>query len=191
MTLFRTAAVASLAVIMLGGWAPPPAAITAAEAGQVWHSVVADKQAGVQLARAVVDINAPPAVVWKIMTDCASARRIIPSNRGCRVLERKPGSEVVEHILKTPLNPKVRSVFRQDLETNKRIGVTRIEGDLKVLQGEYRLQALPGGRTRVTQEMRMQPGFSAPGPLVRSFLRDEVSVGFANLRRDAEAAARS
>lgn len=188
MTPLRTAA-AALALVLLGAWSPPPAAVTAAEAGKVWHLVEADKQQGVQVARAVVDINAPPRVVWKIMTDCASARRIIPSNRGCKVLERKPGFEIVEHILKTPLMPNVRSVFRQDLDPNKRIGVTRVDGDLKVLEGEYRLQALPGGRTRVSQEIRMQPGFSAPGPLVRSFLRDEVSVGFANLRRDAEAAA--
>lgn len=188
MTLLRAAA-ASVALIMLGAWSPSPAAVAAAEAGKVWHSVVADKEPGVQIVRAVVDIDAPPPVVWKIMVDCASARRVIPSNRGCRVLERKPGSEIIEHILKTPLNPKVRSVFRQDLETNKRIGVTRVDGDLKVLEGEYRLQPLPGGRTRVYQEIRMQPGFAAPGPLVRSFLRDEVSVGFANLRRDAEAAA--
>jgi hypothetical protein len=193
MTLFRTVAAASLALVMLGAWTPPPAATAAAESGKVWYSVIADPKGGAQIARAVVDIAAPPAVVWKLMTDCAAARRIIPSNRGCRVLEREPdgSSEVIEHILKTPLMPKVRSVFRQDLETQKRIGVTRIEGDLKVLNGEYRVQALPGGRTRVSQEIRMQPGFPAPGPMVRDFLRGEVSTGLANLRREAEAAAKS
>lgn len=193
-TIFALAAAALLATAgSAGAWTPPAKAIADAEAGKVWHSVTPDQQSGVQLARAVVDIAAPPAVVWKLMTDCAAARRIIPSNRGCRVLEREAGgrSEVIEHILKTPLMPKVRSVFRQDLETQKRIGITRIEGDLKVLQGEYRVQALPGGRTRVSQEIRMQPGFAAPGPMVRDFLRGEVSTGLANLRREAEAAAKS
>ena len=37
----------------------------------------------------------------------------------------------------------------------------------------------------------MQPGFSAPGPMVRSFLRTEVSVGLANLKRECETAAKS
>jgi hypothetical protein len=169
-------------------WTPTPDAIAPAQKGKVWFVVTPD-QGGVQLARGVVDINASPAVVWKVMTDCAAQRRIIPSNRGCRVLDRKPGYEVIEHILKTPLMPNVRSVFRQDMEPQKRLVITRIEGDLKVLNGEYTLQALPGGRTRVAQEMRMQPGFPAPGPIVRDFLRGEVSTGLANLKRESEAAA--
>jgi uncharacterized protein YndB with AHSA1/START domain len=168
-------------------WTPTAEAVATAQKGKVWFLVTPDQQSGVQLARGVVDINASPAVVWKVMTDCAAQRRIIPSNRGCRVLEKKPGYEVIEHILKTPLMPNVRSVFRQDEEPQKRIVITRIEGDLKVLSGEYRLTPLPGGGTRVSQEMRMQPGFSAPGPMVRDFLRGEVSNGLANLKREAEA----
>lgn len=188
------AAAATALLISAGAasaWTPPAEAVKTAQTGKVWYKVVPDTQGGVQLAQAVVDIDAPPAVVWKVMTDCAAQRRIIPSNRGCRVLDRKPGSETIEHILKTPLMPNVRSVFRQDEEPQKRIVITRIEGDLKVLNGEYRLQALPGGGTRVSQEMRMQPGFPAPGPMVRDFLRGEVSNGLANLKREAEAAAKS
>jgi len=188
---------AAVAAIVLGSassafaWTPTPDAIATAQKGKVWYLVTPDQQAGVQLARAVVDINAPPAVIWKLMTDCAAVRRIIPNNLGCRVLDRKPGSEVVEQILKTPLMPNVRSVFRQDMEPQKRLAITRIDGDLKVFNGEYRLQALPGGGTRVSQELRMQPGFPAPGPLVRNFLRGEVSDGLANLKRESEAAAKS
>jgi hypothetical protein len=192
----KLAAVAAVALLVSAGaawgWTPSAEAVKTAQSGKVWYKVVPDPQAGgVQLAQAVVDINASPAVVWKLMTDCAAARRIIPSNRGCRVLDRKPGSETIEHILKTPLMPNVRSVFRQDMEPQKRLVITRIEGDLKVLNGEYTLQALPGGRTRVAQEMRMQPGFPAPGPMVRDFLRGEVSTGLANLKRESEAAAKS
>ena len=171
-------------------WTPPAQALAAAEAGKVWHLVTPDPQDGVQLGRAVVDINAPPAVVWKLMTDCAAVKRIMPSNRGCRVVSREGRSEVIEHIVKTPLRPNLRTVFRQDLETQKRITITRVEGDMKVISGEWRVQALPGGRTRVSQEMRMQPGFAAPAPIVRSFLRNELSVGMANLRREAEAIAK-
>lgn len=191
----KFAAVAAMALLVSAGaawaWNPPADAVKTAQTGKVWFLVTPDQEGGVQLARAVVDINAPPPVVWKLMTDCAAVRRIIPSNRGCRVLDRKPGFEVIEYILKTPLMPNVRSVFRQDEELQKRLVITRIEGDLKVLNGEYTLQALPGGRTRVSQEMRMQPGFPAPGPLVRDFLRGELSNGLANLKREAEAAAKA
>lgn len=184
-------AVAALASGSAAAWTPSADAVKTAQTGKVWYKVTPDPAGGAQLAYAVVDINAPPAVIWKLMTDCAAVRRIIPSNRGCRVLDRKPGSQTIEHILKTPLMPNVRSVFRQDEEPQKRLVITRIEGDLKVLNGEYRLQALPGGGTRVSQEMHMQPGFPAPGPLVRDFLRGEVSTGLANLKREAEAAAKA
>src|SRR5690606_5524708 len=110
------------------------------EAGKVWHLVIPDPQGGAQLGRGVVDIDAPPAVVWKLMTDCAAVRRIMPSNRGCRVLERKGDSEVVEHIVKTPLMPNLRTVFRQDFQAQKRIAITRVDGDLKVIGGEWRLE---------------------------------------------------
>lgn len=182
---------AAVAALFLGAWSPGPKAVATAEAGKVWYEVNPDPAGGAQLGRAVVDIDAPPAVVWKLMTDCAAIRRIMPSNRGCRVLSRDGASEVVEHIVKTPLMPNLRTVFRQDFTPQKRILITRVDGDLKVIGGEWRLQALPGGRSRVSQEMRMQPGFPAPGMMVRSFLRDELSEGLANLRREAEAAAKA
>jgi hypothetical protein len=87
--------------------------------------------------------------------------------------------------------PDLRTVFRQDFEPQKRIVITRVDGDMKVIEGEWRLQALPNGRSRVSQEMRMQPDFPAPGFMIRSFLKDELSGGLANLRREAEAAAKS
>jgi len=193
--MMKLAAVGAAMTVASAGaafaWAPPPEAVNAAQSGNVWYRVAPDAQAGVQLAQGVVDINAPPAVIWKLMTDCAAVRRIIPSNRGCRVLDHKPGSDVIEYLIKTPVMPSVRSVFRQDMDVQKRIVITRIEGDMKVMNGEYRLQALPGNRTRVSQELRLQPGFPAPGPLVRTFLRGEVSTGLANLKREAEAAAKA
>lgn len=170
-------------------WTPSAEAVKAAERGEVWRSVQADPQGAAALARGVVHIDAPPAVVWKMMIDCATVRRVMPSNRGCKTLERDPAGrwEVTEHIVKTPLMPNVRTVFRQDFEPQKRIRITRVDGDLKVIGGEWRVEALPGGGTRVSQEMRMTPGFPAPGPMVRSFLKNEIAVGLANLKREAEA----
>ena len=193
MPSFRTIAAASLALVMLGGWSPGPNAIAGAASGKVWVDVSPDPKGAPALARGVVDIAAPPAVVWKLMMDCAATRRIMPSNRGCKVVETDPKGrwDVREHILKTPLQM-VRSVFRSDLEPNRRMTFRRVDGDMRILEGEWTLEALDGGRrTRVSHEMRMQPGFAAPAPMVRSFLRTEVSVGLANLKRECEAAAKS
>ncbi|HEX6859596.1 MAG TPA: SRPBCC family protein [Caulobacteraceae bacterium] len=191
MTPLRTVIAAVGAALLLGAWSPTPEAVTAAQSGKVWLDVRSDPNSSAQLGRAVVDIDAPPAVVWKLMTDCAAIRRIMPSNRGCKVVSRKGNSEVVEQIINTPIMPDLHTVFRQDFEPGKRILITRVDGDLKIINGEWRLQALPGGGSRVSQEMRMQPAFPAPGMMVRTFLRNELSVGLANLRAEAEAAAKT
>jgi hypothetical protein len=188
---------AAIAVLALpasaAAWTPTKEALAQAQAGKVWFTVTPDPQGAAALSRAVVDIDAPPAIVWKVMMDCSAAARIMPSNRGCRLLERDPGGKwnIREHIIKTPLMPKVRNVFREDLDPQRRMTITRLEGDMKVLAGDWRLEPLSGGkRTRVIQEMRMQPGFSAPAGLVRQFVRGEISAGMANLRTESEAAAR-
>ena len=186
-----TLAACSLA-LMLGAWTPGPKAVATAAAGKVWLEVSPDPKGAPALARGVVDIAAPPAVVWRLMMDCAAMRRIMPSNRGCKVVEKDPmgGWDVREHLMKTPIQM-VRAVFRSDLEPQRRMTFKRIDGDMRVLEGEWKLEPLDSGkRTRVTHEMRMQPGFAAPGVLVRSFVRGEISAGLANLRRESEAAAR-
>ena len=182
---------AAAAALLLGAWSPGPKAIATAEAGKVWHDVSADPKGAAALARGVVDIDAPPSVVWRLMMDCAATQRIMPSNRGCKVLKTGDGWDVREHMLKTPLQM-VRSVFRSDVTPERKMVFHRVDGDMKIMEGEWRLQPLDGGkRTRVTHEMRMQPGFSAPGFMVRSFVRGEVSEGLANLRAESEAAAKS
>lgn len=196
--LAAAAAALSFCLVLAAGearaWAPDAKAVATAASGKVWLQVTPDPQGAPALARGVIDIAAPPAVVWKLMVDCAATRRIMPSNRGCRVLEKdaKGRWDVREHIMKTPIMPALRAVFRSEVELHKRLVFKRVEGDMKVLEGEWRLESLDGGaRTRVIHEMRMQPGFSAPGALVRSFIRGEVSTGLANLRRESEAAAKS
>lgn len=183
--------VMAAAALMLGAWAPGPAAVETAASGKVWLEVIPDPKGAPALARGVIDIDAPAPVIWKLMVDCAATRRIMPSNRGCKVLERDPKGrwDVREHIMKTPLDPTLTAVFRSEMEPNKKLTFNRVSGEMKVLSGEWRLEALPSGKTRVIHEMRMQPEMAAPGMLVRSFVKGEVSKGLANLKREAEAAA--
>ena len=193
--ILAAALAVSASAIPAFAWTPGARALATAASGKAWIEVTPDPRGAPALARGVIDIAAPPSVVWTVMMDCAYSRRIMPSNRGCRVVERDPKGrwDTREHITKTPIMPALRAVFRSELEPHKRMTFTRAGGDMKVLNGEWRLEPLDGGkRTRVIHEMRMQPPFSAPGPLVRAFIRGEITQGLANLRRECEAlAARS
>lgn len=135
-----------------------------------------------------VEINAPPAKVWKLLTDCAAIRRMTPSTRVCSITGRDPAGrwDVREQVIKVPLEPDMRTVLRSELSPERQITFRQVEGDMKLMEGEWRLEALNGGAaTRVSYRLRLTPACGAP-MLVRSFLRRESAQGLANLRTESE-----
>jgi len=155
--------------------------------------VLPDPAGSSGLIRGVVEIDAPPEIVWKVVVDCELAPRMVRSLKSCRVLERDPAGrwDVREHISRTGLLPSIRSVFRSDYDPPRRIHFYRVGGELKLLDGEWRLIALEGGRrTRVLYENRAATPFAVPGPIARMVLRKDVPEALAALRREAEARAK-
>jgi uncharacterized membrane protein len=142
----------------------------------------------------VVDIAAPAALVWRIMTDCAQVSRMMASVKSCRVLDRDPAGrwDVREQITSPSLLPAVRTVMRSDYDAPRLVRFHQVSGDFKVLEGTWRLQPTDGGRdTRVTYESRVTPPFAAPGFLVRAVLRRDLPRTLLNLRAASEAANRA
>ena len=120
------------------------------------------------------------------------AGKLMAGAKSCRVLQRDPAGhwDVREPISKGGLFPAVRTVLHADYQPYTEIRFHRVDGDLPVLDGAWRLEALDGGlRTRVFYESRVTPAFPAPPPLVRSVLRQDMPKTLANLRDASEAAA--
>jgi uncharacterized membrane protein len=158
---------------------------------QPWVEVVADSRGAAGVVRAGVDIAAPPVAVWRVMIDCAQVPRLMANVKSCRVLQHDPAGrwDVREQISKGSILPGVRTVLRSDYDAPRLVRFHRIDGDFKVLEGEWRLEPLDGGaRTRVTYESRMTAPFAAPGIIVRAVLRHDMPLTLANLR-DASVAA--
>lgn len=154
--------------------------------------VLPDPDGASGLIRGVVEVNASPEVVWQVLIDCGLAPRMVRSLKSCRILDRDPAGrwDVREHISRTGLLPSVRSVFRSDYDPPRRIHFYRVGGELKRLDGEWRLVPLDGGRrTRVLYENRASAPFSIPGPIARIALRRDVPEALTALRRQAEARA--
>jgi hypothetical protein len=82
--------------------------------------------------------------------------------------------------------PSVRSVFREDFEPPNRMTFHQVGGDLKVLEGEWRLTP-HGDSTQVTYEAHVAAPFSVPGWLARLALRHDVPMALLALRREAMA----
>lgn len=167
-----------------------PKAQAVLERGQAYAEVTPDPDGVSGRVRAVVDVDASPQRVWRVMTDCASAKVMISTLTSCRIVEgdQARGWDVREHITRRNLIfPGMRIVFRSDYEPFSRIRFRLVEGDLKVEQGEWRLQPLDGGRrTRVFYDNRLAVDWPVPKALMREALRKDTPKVLMNLRRACE-----
>ena len=164
-------------------------ALARLKAGEVIVEVTPDPQGAAGLIAAVIDIAAPPKVVWSAMTDCERSKRTLPALKVCRVIEQGPDGryDVREHVVQWiwPL-PAVRSVFRSDYKPFERIEFKLTGGDLKVMEGEWRLEALKSGAaTRLSYRARITPGWPVPDALVRGALLSDIPNTLTALRREA------
>ena len=127
---------------------------------------------------AAIDIPASPARVWAVMVDCARAPAFMANLKSCKVLQAGPNGawDAREHRVQwLSILPEVRSVFRSDYVAETSIRFRRVEGDLKYLDGEWRLEPLKGGAaTRLTYEARVGFHSLVPSFMVRSSLESDV-----------------
>jgi ribosome-associated toxin RatA of RatAB toxin-antitoxin module len=94
--------------------------------------------------------------------------------RSAEVLERDGEGRPV--VVETVSDARVRELtyrLRYTHEPPRRMSWEYVEGDVKDLNGEYRFEALDGGRTRVTFRLEVDPGRRL-GLLLRGPLADKV-----------------
>lgn len=135
-----------------------------------------------------VEIEAPPAVVWRTITDCGRAGRMAPSVKSCRITMRDPAGrwDVREMIVRSGLMPAFRTEFRSEFTPLRSIRFHCTAGDIRTCDGEWRLQALEGDRTLVLYENRASSPFPAPAIVARAAMRMDLAEALRALRREAE-----
>jgi hypothetical protein len=170
-------------------WEPGADAQSTLRSGGAYADVGAEPQ-GVGLIHAVVDIAAPPKVVWRVMTDCRETPKLIASADPCRVLSSGPGWDVREQVTRGGLFvPTIHNIYHSDYQPFSLIRFHKVGGDLKVEDGEWRLEPLNGGRaTRVIYVNRIAANILAPASLVRAGLKSDTPKVLLNLRRESIAA---
>jgi ribosome-associated toxin RatA of RatAB toxin-antitoxin module len=139
---------------------------------------------------AVVDIAARPETIWAIMLDCDRAPDFVPNLKSCSVLDASADGayDIREHVIDYALIlPEVRSVFRSDYTPYEEIRVRKAGGDLRHLEGLWRLEPIDGNAgTRVSYQARLAIGAPIPRAMIRSTARKDVRKVLRSLRGEAE-----
>ncbi len=170
-------------------WTPPAQAVERLARGDVHADVISDPGGADGLVHGAVDIDAPASVVWSAILDCGRAGRMAPGIRSCRITERDPGGrwDVREMTVQwAPLTPVFRTAFRSEFEPGRRIRFRCVSGDVRFCEGQWRLEPLGTGRTRVIYENRASSPLSAPALVTRAAMRRDVARALKALRRESE-----
>ncbi len=156
--------------------------------GEVLVDVVADPQGAAGQVDAVIEIPASADVIWKVMLDCGRAPHFLAGLQSCTVLQESPDKkwDVREHKVQwSVLFPAVRSVFRSDYKPTHEIRFSRVEGDLKELEGSWRLEPIKGKlSTRLFYHARVDPGVYLPNAIVRSVIENDMPKTLKALRAE-------
>jgi ribosome-associated toxin RatA of RatAB toxin-antitoxin module len=190
---------AAVSIVALA-WAPATRAadfeLTSAEAQRVARKEIViranlDSGARRGTVRAAMLIDAPPAVVFQMMTRCADALKYVPHLRTCRVRDRAADLswELVEQEIDFGwYAPRVSYVFRADKVTDRSISFRQVSGDFKANHGIWGFEpADAGARTLLRYRVYMDPPGFIPNWLARSTFKRELPQMLAGLRRHCEA----
>ena len=141
--------------------------------------------------RAAVKINAPPAVVFQLMSRCADAVQYVPHLRLCRVRERAPdgSSQLVDQEIDFGwYAPRLKWTFRADFVTDLSITFHQVTGDFKTNSGLWEFEAIDGGvGTLLRYRATIDPPGYVPNWLARSTFKRELPQMLTDLRRHCEA----
>lgn len=155
-------------------------------AGEAVVVVGPDPRGAAGLIMAAIDIPVAPRQLWTTMLDCERASQFISGLKSCRILDRDPQGtwDVREHLVQWLwVMPTTRSEFRSEYTLDRRISFQRTGGDLKTLEGEWRLAPVSGrNATRLTYMVRIDPGVSLPGPMVRAAIETDLPKTLKALR---------
>ncbi len=134
-------------------------------------------------------LRAPRGLVWATLTDYADLWRFIPGLRYSHVLRRNGATAFVEEQGETKflfLSFPINVVLASSEHPPFRIDVHAVSGDLKELDGSYRITPKPDGTLLLTWSGAIQPGFWLPAYIDAALVRSRIGAQFEGMVREIE-----
>lgn len=134
------------------------------------------------------ELEAPVEIVWQTLTDYDHLAEFIPGMRRSRVLERRSSAVVVEQsgdarflFFSIPIEVTL-STLEQPLRS---IQASMLKGNLKRLEGTYRIEPRRGGRVLLTWTGVIE-ALSLPPLLGEMLMRGSIEDQFRGMVREIE-----
>ena len=134
-------------------------------------------------------IRAPRGLVWTTLTDYADLWRFIPGLRYSRVIRRDGATAYVQEQGETRLlflSFPISVVLASSEHPPYRIDVHAVSGDLKRLEGSYRITPNRDGTLLLTWSGAIQPGFWLPAYIDEAMVRSRIGAQFEGMVREIE-----
>ena len=176
-------------LILAFAWLLAGAAL--AQSGREPFVEAVDAGGGATRVRAQIDIDAPPAAVWSVLTDCGQGPKIIPHLESCKILERDPAGrwDVRDHVVNPPLLPRIRTIVRNDFTPERKLAFRLVGGDMKRSDGAWTLEPIGKG-VRLSYDSMIELGFYAPQFLVARSIESDFPTMLRNVKINSERRAR-
>jgi hypothetical protein len=142
------------------------------------------------LINVAVEIDAPPAAIWDVLTACQLAPQYVPNVVSCRSLEKVDdgaGELFVQVVKPAFFLPTFEHVFRLDYHPYRRIDVHRVSGPIAYMEGSWWLLPEPSGKILLVYRLELDPGIPVPRFFVRATLKRDVPRLLQAVRERAEA----
>lgn len=170
------------------------AGLLAVPAAQAYEgfSIEAAPQNGAVALQVEARVRARHATIWNTLTDYDRLPQFVPCIRESRVVERRGNAAVVEQKGRTKV-----AFFSFDVDVTvesqevspELLSVRVLKGNLKQLDGAYRIKRVPGTEDEYLISWRgvIEPDFSVPSfitvPLMRASFRDQFLAMITEIER--------
>lgn len=125
-------------------------------------------------------IAAPVAVVWDVLTDCATAPQHVPGMVSCKILQSDSAGlwDVREHRMRLPWFPLVmRNVVRSDYVFQRRLDYRKLGRDVTQLRGQWRLSPdASGAATQIEYTGYMTGLLPVPDRMAKAYVLEGLKA---------------
>jgi len=134
-------------------------------------------------------VTAPVNTVWQVLTDYNQFKNFLPGVVSSRILETKGNQTTFEQVnlVKVLLfTRKSRLVVTASNQYPKQIDFRLKEGDIKSLNGVWKLEPISPSQVLITQEVTFDPGNSVPRNLVFNIYKTTLADSLKAIKKETE-----